>query len=490
MPELSLDENLREQIAAAERKVSGDIQKTKENFDNNVIPRRGPGCSTYIRNVRSGALRYFLPIKTAIYENILNQLLHESDTQGLDRLQRISEDINSQETKKKRSLQEKKRIEDELKNVSTYDKFMLYGDINPKHKGKKDSFYGDTLRNTLIQTQKNYEAKRRRNTVQGIISSLIFAAMDFNIIYNVFLSSNMALNSALVSAFLSAVMLDIPPYVLGNLLQRKNDHKRLWVLRGKLSSKAAKVDMKPYVLGSWLLVLAIILFFLMYLTLRVILFFGGGDFDLALHFLLEWRFDFGVVEFNSSDFISAVFPIVTSAVAFVVGLTNYESYTGLIEKTAVIVEDELRLQIENCDAEALKCDEAKRNLNIEFDMMKREIWTFYFKKKPMPTKESEFRQKVSAEFQRLKMDLYPEMYRSHCIQLQNKAKGNLSRINTELAPSVSDPVEIGTMAISSEEQDILDTLWITEPGSRQSEETMRHLKTIQSMIQKHNITVN
>lgn len=484
MPEIMLDQKLKSQITDAEAKIDIDIRKGQKNFEDKEILKGGPACIAYFRNLRNRALGYFLPIKQEIYNNLLNSLIRESDTHGLDKLQGLLEDLNSQEARKRKASQERARIKSELKSLSQYDKFMLYGDLNTKRKGQDNDYCNDPLRRAVLQAQKDYEAKSKSDTFLGIVISLIFAAMDFNIIYNVFLSSNMSLNSALISAFLSAIMLDIPPYVLGNLLQRKNDRKRLWVLRGKLSGKSAEVDLKPYVIGSRLLVAAIILFFLMYLALRVILFFGGGDFDLALHFLLSWEFDFTMVEFNSSDFISTLFPIVTSAVAFVFGLTRYTPFVGHIEKTVVIIDKELNAQIGLCSSEIVKCDEAKKNISLQLDKAKREIWTFYFKQKPLPKNDGEFRQKVSAEFQRINLKLYDEIYRSHCIQLRDHAEGSLKHINMELAKYVANPMEISAMELSSEEKDILDSFWVTGTSTAQHEETKRHIKKIENTIRE------
>lgn len=486
MPELSLDQKMKEQIARAEGTVNSDIKKATESVKNHEVPVQGPGCTVFIRSLRSRALGYFRPVKEEIYENILSSLTHEGNTHGLSKLQEMDSEIKGQETKKKKAHNDKLRIQKELKELKTapYDKFMLYGDLNVKRGAQGDIYRNDPIRSAVLPLQKDYEKRQRVDTFWGILVSLIFAAMDFNIIYNVFLSSNMALRSALISSLLSAVMLDIPPYVLGNLLQRKNDRKRLWVMRGKLVSKAAQVDLKPYTIGIWLLIVAIGLFFVMYLMLRIILFFGGGDFDLALHFLLEWEFDFSRVEFNSSDFISTLFPIVTSAVAFVFGLTRFTSYVSHIEKTNTVIGDVLKLQVDNCTEIENKCEEEKVNLQRRRNTMKREIWTFYFKQKPVPSKEEEFEQKVSAEFQRINLEMYIEIYRTLCIHLRNRARQALTKINTELAPQVASQTEITTMEFSAEEQAVLDSFWVIGKNAVQHEDTARHMEKIEEWIQK------
>lgn len=484
MPETTLDQMVTEQITNAEEKVNNDIQDAHKKFADGEIVKSGPGCIVYFRNLRDRALEYFLPIKQEFYKAILNSLVYESNTHGLDRLREISKDINCKETQRRQAIQDRARISSELRNRSKYEKFMLYGDLNAKRKDNDSGYRDDSVRRAVLQAQKDYEAKSKSDTFLGIVVSLIFAMMDFNIIYNVFLSSNMSLNSALISAVLSAVMLDIPPYVLGNLLQRKNDRERLWVLRGKLLGKNAEIDLRPYEIGTRLLVGAIALFFLMYLALRVILFFGGGDFDLAWHFLLNWEFDFAVVEFNSSDFISTLFPIVTSAVAFVFGLTRYTSFTGHIEKTVVIIDKELRVQMGNCSSAILRCEEQQENLRLQLDETKRVIWTFYFKQAPLPKSDGEFKQKVAAEFQRRSLELYPEIYRIRCIQLRESAERALKNINTSLAPDVANPQEINSMELSTDERTALDSLWVTKAGAAQHEGTKGHIKMIEKKIQE------
>lgn len=484
MPETVLNQMVTEQITNAVAKVNKDIQDAHNKFADGAIVKSGPGCIAYFTNLRNKALGYFLLIKQEFYEAILNSLVYESNVHGLDGLQEISKAINCQETQKRQAIQNRTRISSALRNRSIYDKFMLYGDLNTKRKDNDSGYRDDPVRRAVLQAQKDYEAKNKSDTFLGIVVSLIFAMMDFNIIYNVFLSSNMSLNSALVSAVLSAIMLDIPPYVLGNLLQRKNDRKRLWALRGKLSGKSAEIDLGPYEIGTRLLVGAITLFFLMYLALRVVLFFGGGDFDLAWHFLLNWEFDFAVVEFNSSDFISTLFPIVTSAVAFVFGLTRYTSFTGHIEKTVVIINEELRTQMGKCSSEILRCEEQQENLRLQLDQMKRIIWTFYFKQAPLPKNDGEFKQKVAAEFQRRSLELYPDIYRIRCIQLRQSAEGALKNINTSLAPDVANPKEINSMKLSPDEKTALDSLWVTKTDAAQYKGTKDHIKMIEKKIQE------
>lgn len=476
MPETTLDQMVTEQITNAAAKVDKDIQDAHREFASGAIVKSGPGCIVYFRNLRGRALGYFLHIKQEFDKAILKSLVYESNTYGLDKLLEISKEINNQEMQRRQAIQDRARISSELRDRSIYEKFMLYGDLNTKHKDNDSRYRDDSVRRAVLQAQKDYEAKSTSDTFLGIVVSLIFAMMDFNIIYNVFLSSNMSLNSALISAVLSAVMLDIPPYVLGNLLQRKNDRKRLWVLRGKLSGKTAEIDLKPYEIGTRLLVVAIALFFLMYLALRVFLFFGGGDFDLAWHFLLNREFDFAVVEFNSSDFISTLFPIVTSAVAFVFGLTRYTSFAGHIEKTVVIIDKELRGQMGNCSLAILRCEAQQENLRLQLDQAKRNIWTFYFKQAPLPKSDGEFKQKVAAEFQQRSLAISPDIYRIHCIQLRESAEEALKNINTSLAPDVANPMEINSMEFFPDEKTALDSL--------QYEGTKGYIKKIEKKIQE------
>lgn len=483
MPELTLAEKVNEQLTDADAKINIDIQKAQKDFDDGKILKGGPGCITYFRLLRNKALGYYQPIKQEIYQCILNGLTHENNTHGLNSLQTLSEEINAQEAKKQKTNQDKARKKSELK-LSIYDKFVLYGDLNTTRKSQTNDYRNDPVRSVVFQAQKDYEAKKRSDTMWGIAFSLIFAGMDFNIIYNVFLSSNMALSGALVSAFLSAVMLDIPPYVLGNLVQRWNDRKRFWLLRGKHTGKSAEVDLKPYVIGSRLLVAAIVLFFLMYLALRVILFFGGGDFDLALHFLLNREFNFAAVEFNSSDFISMLFPIVTSAVAFVVGLMKYTPYVEHIEKTVKNIDKALNAQIDDYSSAIVEYDKEKSNLALRLDREKQQIWAFYFKAKPLPKNDEEFIEKVSTAFQQLALTQCTEDYRIQCTKLRESAEGSLKHINTELAPYVTAPMEISTMALSFEEQATLDSFWVTGEGCVQVEETKRHIKNIENTIRK------
>lgn len=478
--------DVKSKINNVEGEIETDIGEAKEKLIQHRVAIEGPLCASFVARVRENALDRCRYIKADIYQTVIDTLIHEGEIRGLHALQELVEKKTVLEGEKQKADADKMQVEKNFKNLHDYDKFILYGESDEErtHKGIPTSVpvrFGNEVR----KAQKSYKRKKLFGYFFGIITTLLFAVMDFSIIYSVFLTSNMDFESAFVSAFIASVALDAPLYILGVVWTTKGDQRQLKELQDELHSDGAKIELRRYNVLIAVLCIIIALFFVSYLLVRIFLFLGGGDFDLMVHFLMNGEFHFENVRFNSADLISTFVPFVTSAMAFALGLLTSTSYTKHMKKMLVIINDDLQSQIKQYEQEIAEKDGKIKDLNSEIDMKKREIWTWYFHDIPLPDNESVFRQEVATKFKELSLKRYVGTYKTCCGLLREAAEAILPRINQDLAPYVAVNMQqmLNMMPISDKEKDTLDEFWIEGDETAQRETTAAQINDIKAMVQ-------
>lgn len=475
------------QLNAVKKEIETDVGAAKEKLIQHRVAIEGPLCASFVAGVRGNALERYRYIKADIYQTVIGTLICEGEIHGLRTLQELAEKRTALEGERWEAGADKTQVEKNFENLCDYDKFMLYGESDEKrthedHKKNASIKSGNDVR----QAQETYLRRRNFGYALGVITTILFAAMDFSIIYSVFLTSNMGFESAFLSAFIAAVALDAPPYILGVVWTAKGDQQQLKELQGGLNSNAAKIELRRFNVVIAVLCVVISLFFASYLLVRVFLFLGGGDFDLALHFLVNREFHFENVSFSSADFISTFVPFVTSAMTFALGLLTSTSYTKYVKKMIVIINNDLQSQIKQYEQKVIEKDGEIRDLDSEINTKKREIWTWYFHDLPFPDDDYVFQQEVATKFQELSLKRYVGTYKTCCCLLREAAEAALPRINQDLAPYVAAIMQqtLNTMPISGKENDTLDEFWVKGDEISQRETTAAQINEIKTMVQK------
>ena len=480
--------NIKNRIENVKHEINKDIDEAANKLDHRSVAIGGPLCASFVAGVRENALNRCRFIKSDIYQTIIENLIREEQVHGLHALQELEERLTTLKDEKSKIEADQAQVEHNIKNLHDYDKFLLYGEQDgPQTQkiGRKKEPAASSGK--VLEARKGYIRKRNFGYVFGAIMTVIFAAMDFSIIYSVFLASNMGPTSAFITAFFASVALDAPPYILGVVWTAKSDQRQLRELQGDSAptKKEEKHESWQFNVVIALLCIVIFLFFMSYLLVRIFLFLGGGDFDVALHFLVNREFNFDEVSFQSADLISTFVPFVTSAMAFALGLLTSASYVEYVKRMIVIINDDLQSKMKEYQHHATECDGKIQNLNSEIDTKRREIWTLYYRGTPLPEEEPTFRQEVATAFQEWNLKRYIGTYKTCCSLLRNAAESALLGINQGLAPHVTATMQqtVNSMPFSDRENDILSEIWVTEDGKSQRKTTVEQIQEIETMVQ-------
>ncbi len=482
-----------EKSAMAEGIIKSEVEDFKKCMQNGFIAIDGPACEHSIRNIRKNALNQYRNTKLWLNANILNIINQHNRSEALQELsEKLKETAEAQASKKKAEEQIKRITEKDMK-LKDYDKFLLYGDVSLRKKDiskKGDALPEYLLSGAIVQKQKNYKKKRWISLLTGVVATFFFAALDYNIIFSVFQSSNLGLGVSRISAFITASALDLPPYILGLLLSKRNDCSRLWFLRDDPNDPGARNELKGYEDAMKLLFAVSIMIFLAYFALRVLLFFGGGDFNVVIHSIFEQTFKFEDSEFSSSDLISTFVPFVTSAVAFAVGLMASSSYTDHVKGMITLIDSELNHCIRKYRELIIDCEKKTDNLQLEILELKQSIWASYIGSgAPFPNDDLNFIAQVTDACNKLNFSTYMQAYEASCAQIRNTADSMIRQINMQLSPYAANQLMLTSMDVSSEENAILDEIWVVSNDRPQCSATAKtiveieiHIKQFQEML--------
>ncbi|MCL2164889.1 MAG: hypothetical protein FWH55_10985 [Oscillospiraceae bacterium] len=494
-----------QKIDATSEEVEGIISKSVEGLVNGRIPSAGKAYEDHVRNIRRNALVRYSSTKAWLCTHILGTVIQQIRTSGLYRLHETIEAVNATDATRTKAIDERARIYNDEEPLADFEKFVLFGE--PEFDSLKENILVRTLKrlkrknnepsnnnaaatskqksSAITQTYEKYSSKKNMSLLAGIIVTFLCAAADFSIIYAVFQSANLGIGLSAVTAIISAAVLDAPLYVLGYLWTKRDDSRRLWKLRNESNDSGAANEMKRYSITIKALFSVILLIFIAYLVLRILLFLGGGNFNLALHTILDGEFKFTSTDFNAADLLSTFVPLGTSAVAFAVGMLLFSSHTDLVKNTITIIKKELKERIKKCDETIVDCDEKQKNLREEIPALKREIWTFYLGNKSFPLDDVTFREQVSISFQKLNLSLYVQTYTTCSLLLRDKAVAMLQNINSSLAPYAADQAAIASMQISADEESVLDDFWVKSVGGSvkpQHTATINDIKLIEDQV--------
>lgn len=466
-------------MAIISKEYESDINDVIEDLTGGRVPSAGQACINHIRSVRANVLKHYQPIKTEIFNNISDAIISENKTHVLTTLQELTEKINEQDANIAKAQEDKRRIIHDIESLSDYQMFMLYGESDEQGVRKESKIR--TI-DDVIQTQKKYIFKRNWGFIIGTVIAILCAGMDYSIIYSVFLSSNLSLGVAILTAIISAAILDLPPYILGIVWTKRDDVRRTWELRNEGNEIGKEIELRKYKITIMLLFLAILLIFGAYMLLRIFLFLGGGDFNLALHLLIKKDFEFENIIFNSSDLISTFVPVGTSVMAFAIGMLTSTSYTDYIKKTVLVIKNGLQEHVNNLDKTIVECNEKRKNLIGELEISKQESWTYYFGNALFPKEDVVFRQKISNAYQQLNLQVYRQTYKECSILLRHGAERALEQINAVLVKYVANQGDITSMTLSKTEENILDEFWVVSDNNFQRKTTSNHIKAIEDLI--------
>lgn len=473
----------------------GIIAEKRKDCESGNVPNSGFVYESFIRNIREKALSQLNGVKTWLGTHVLSTIIQQVRTSGVYKLHELKEDITAAEAEKQKALEEKQRILENDYALSDFEKYSLFGhpEFEPSRKrnvGKKrtqDTFVPTKAVNPNVElVYRKYIWKRKRGIVIGLIVTAICAAIDYGMIYTLFLSANYTDIMAMMIAIISAAMLDAPPYVFGYIWTKSDDDRSLLELQGNTNTSEGKRKTKGNKILLIIMSVVILIAFLVYLAVRILSFLGGGDFNLAFHAIFEWNWsEVKNVDFSGADFFSTIVPIATSVVALAVGRTLYAMKTDYIKESIIAINNEINDRIRVCEEKIVDCEKQIKDLGDIVITLKKEIWTFYSGRKPFPADDESFRTEVSLVFQKMNLSLYKQTYSDCCLLLRNQALSLLRTVNDQMAQYAADQTKIITMELSENEKECLDDFWVVSTmGTSQHPITQSHLNSIENVVKE------
>ena len=194
--------------------------------------------------------------------------------------------------------------------------------------------------------------------------------------------------------------------------------------------------------------------------------------------------------YKRQDLISTFVPFVTSAVAFAVGLMASSSYTDHVKGMITLIDSELNHCIRKYRELIIDCEKKTDNLQLEILELKQSIWASYIGSgAPFPNDDLNFITQVTDACNKLNFSTYRQAYEASCAQIRNTADSMIRQINMQLSPYAANQLMLTSMDVSSEENAILDEIWVVSNDRPQYSATAKtiveieiHIKQFQEML--------
>lgn len=289
-------------------------------------------------------------------------------------------------------------------------------------------------------------SKKGKNIAIGLIVTLGCALTDMFVLYTMFISGNIASRDAMVSAVLGGIVLDVPPYILGVVIANKHD------------PHIEDEELIKYKLSYGLLLGVIVIAFLVYFLLQVVIFIGGGDFNLGYKIVFSGVLDgidasqqmlIAADEVSPGNAIQAVIPLVTSVISYVMGLILYEPRIKGLQRNLASAEETV------IDLEA-------KVRKFENDFISRAKSAAIKYGKPLNMVDCDDASGVIADIFSIYHDnsltFYQEAYSVYLKRIYGEAIENINNITSLAATATTDPAALRLLEMTDKEKAIIDRL--------------------------------
>ena len=467
--------------------INADIKQTIDSITGKVENERlatgEKPFSQMVKDLRRKALNEYKTIKHELNDKIVQEVKEKIVPESVKAFQ-------DKKTEEKNIQIEIKKVENEIEgiegirdNTNDFDLFLNFGGDAPRRRSTNSNNTEtlDSVYNTVADTYEKYSSMKRRRIIAGVLVTLVFAVVDLYMIYSVFQASNMTIRTSIIAATLSAISLDVPPYLLGLLVFRRIDNRRVWHLRNDSNDPGEIQNDNIMKHAARALLFVIILLFLAYFLLRVLLFFGGGDFNKVMQSLFERKYHFESTDFNSSDLISTFVPFVTSVGAFVVSILLSFSEADYIQTAVTAIKNEMENCITECKNRITEYAIKQEDINEKIQEEKSALWAIYGKKGPIPDNDDFYAGVVSGGM-KLHLPTYETLYQEQCAWLREQAFKTLGYINERLVPYSMNQSQTRDIQDKPYEDVALDYIWVNREGIDQYPNTRDTIAAINNQI--------
>lgn len=519
-----LDSFLEKRVSEARRHTEKDMSDLEEKITKRDIQTGPQPMLEHTCRLRERSIRRFIQIKNEFNQEILRTVRRSSTVEDLEQLSGMQQREDEVRAKRKQLEAEKEQLKQKIFDASCdkykegpeeqrpYDMFVLYsaeaarlskktasntgrnktakpGDDGEELERKaRESAALNTEQNAAIKAQvanlyQRYIQKKRAFFLLGFLVSLACAVADFSIIQAVLIAANLPRGTAVYSAILSAIVLDVPPYILGYLTMARQDKKRL---ENEIPG-APEGYAKSYRLSIYLLRIAIILIVLAYVCMRLVMFLGGGNFNLAAHAILAGDWSFQNSKFNSADILSIFIPIATSAVAYGVSFLLSVQETDYVRSAIEYIKDGLVGQKLEVERQISASEAAIKTLSRSIEEKKEAIEATFVGKVQQRDKKSRadeaegFVPRIIKAYRRQVIPQFLHEYKLCASHLRADAENDLANINPRLLAFASNAQTIANMEYTADEIQLLNEIW-SEDEAQQGQATRKTLERLESDI--------
>lgn len=296
----------------------------------------------------------------------------------------------------------------------------------------------DTYKNAQIAIENTYKKKALKGTLKGIFVTIICMGFDVYVLYQMFLSGNLTENAAWGNAFLGAFMLDALPFLFG-------------VCLAHILDKAEEKNIKRrYKVGASISGLFMLLIMTVYISIRILIFLGGGDFNVGIQMFLgsmEWGSSNDNI--NAPDAFSTIIPIITSVFSLIVGLHFYVSMESYYQQLF----EETEKQIANNDAEIKKLENA---LKTELT----DAWTKLMPNQRLPdiNEYDQIMVQLKSSLKKRQSKLYRDIYEKNVKIIYIEAQNTVNRASSIISEYTALPDQVKAFQYDEKEKRALDKL--------------------------------
>jgi|GEM_PF-5829346 len=427
------------EIAAASSQINIQIEDGRNSLVEKRVSTDENTFMMFVRNNRLRALAQYISVKAKLITHILSDMITQTKIKEISDFSALNAYASKLDAQKKMAQDEVKRLK-EAKVLDDYIKFIRYED------------------NLIKNLRSKYRIHKKRSFYVGIIIVICCVAVDYFMLFNLFLLGNLSRGSSITSAIIFAVALDAPPYLLGWIIAKKNDAEKLNEIKNE-NENAIEREKSRYKVASIILISVIILFFIAYFIVRVFAFLGDGNFDLAFRSIVSGSYVFLDGHFNAADLLSMLVPIATSVVAFVIGLFIFSSYVEYLKDAIIAINQSLDNMISAKEDEITECIKLHKDQECAIKTLKYEIWSFYMGSTVLEKDDGIFISNIVKAHRKLNLSVYLDVYKSCSQLILKEAMAMIRKINHDYALFAREQRPIMEMEISDLENLELSKFW-------------------------------
>ena len=467
------------------------INEKKAHCKNGNIPSASEVFTEYVRLATDDILKLALAEKVAVFGEIKDSI-GTAIVNPFCEIQQIDDEIQQMENE---IIRFSKGADTYalIKDENSYNTFSLYFQDDKKNKTAKTQENNDSLPfyNEIKETAKKESANIIKKVINAIfccvIVTLLFIGIDSALLYSPFQNSNLADEKiSLILSFITALTLDALPTSLGLLWENiKSSRKLLEIKPINLRTKSDKKDLFHKQILFFVNLIVMIAMFTAYMSARVVLLLGGGDFDTGVHIFLtkdlsEIIENLKEVSFYFTDVLSIFTPVVSSLICLVWSKLISASKSDYIDSFNAKITNTIKIISAKCEEQKAVCINRKEELERTRQKKMYSLWSFYQLNGRPPERMELFAGDVTRAAYTIAINQYKGEYERFCQEARSYTEMQINALKEELAAYCEKPVEILNLPLSESEKKILDSIWNFD--GEQTENTNYNINEINRCI--------